>query len=188
MAWNPERKVQSRQKIVESAAHLFAQKGFDAISIDDVMCHAGLTRGAFYSHFSSKTQLYSQAILVGANMARRMFDSRQGMNIMDFASAYLQIGREKNDERFCPLAFLVTDIGHRQTQIKSSYAKVLKGFQSVLIGLGLSDEQSVQASILLIGGLALSRTVNDDEAKLVILNGALEGVKALFVSTQHDMA
>ena len=65
MPWNAEHKTQSRDRILSSAAQLFSHQGFDAVSIDDVMAHAGLTRGAFYAHFKSKSDMYHQSMVAG---------------------------------------------------------------------------------------------------------------------------
>src|ERR1700726_360862 len=60
---NPPRyRDQVRQRIVQSAAQLFNRHGFSAVSIDDIMAGAGLTRGGFYSYFQSKSELYAEAI------------------------------------------------------------------------------------------------------------------------------
>src|SRR5215471_18342430 len=53
---------QTRQRILRSAQALFNRHGFDAVSIDDVMARAGLTRGGFYSYFETKDDLYAQAV------------------------------------------------------------------------------------------------------------------------------
>src|ERR1700758_3659660 len=50
------------EKILDSASRLFNRHGFNAVSIDDVMGDAGLTRGSFYTYFSSKTDLYAQSV------------------------------------------------------------------------------------------------------------------------------
>ena len=44
-----------RKKIVESARRLFNRSGFESVSVDSIMAHAGLTRGGFYSYFDSKS-------------------------------------------------------------------------------------------------------------------------------------
>ena len=53
---------QVRSRIVESARRLFNRNGFEAVSVDSIMAHAGLTRGAFYSYFKSKSDLYAEAL------------------------------------------------------------------------------------------------------------------------------
>ena len=58
----PHYREQVRQRMVQSAAQLFNRHGFPAVSIDDIMAGAGLTRGGFYSYFQSKSELYVEAI------------------------------------------------------------------------------------------------------------------------------
>jgi hypothetical protein len=56
------RKQHTRQRILCAAARLFADRGFSATTIDDVMLECGLTRGGFYAHFRSKAQLHHEAL------------------------------------------------------------------------------------------------------------------------------
>jgi len=51
-----------RQKIVHGAQRLFNQRGFENVSINEIMGAAGLTRGGFYSYFTSKTELYAETL------------------------------------------------------------------------------------------------------------------------------
>ncbi|MFG2226555.1 TetR/AcrR family transcriptional regulator [Streptomyces sp. NPDC048644] len=44
--------------LTESALALFAERGFHATSISDIVQQAGLTRGAFYSNFQDKEELF----------------------------------------------------------------------------------------------------------------------------------
>lgn len=49
-----ERRAQTRTALLEAAAGLFAEQGFDAVSVDAVADAAGRTSGAVYDHFGSK--------------------------------------------------------------------------------------------------------------------------------------
>src|SRR5882672_11598115 len=51
-----------RKRIVESARRLFNRGGFESVSVDSIMAHAGLTRGGFYSYFDSKSDLYAEVL------------------------------------------------------------------------------------------------------------------------------
>lgn len=44
----------TRDKIFDAAVDLFAQRGYDGVSIRDIATAAGITEGAVYRHFSSK--------------------------------------------------------------------------------------------------------------------------------------
>src|SRR5260221_10080247 len=56
-----EQVAENRRKILAAAARLVRKRGFDAVTIDQVTNEAGLTRGAFYGHFKSKSDLMAQA-------------------------------------------------------------------------------------------------------------------------------
>ena len=70
MANPPRHREKVRQRIIQSAALLFNRHGFTAVSIDDIMAGAGLTRGGFYSYFQSKSELYAEAISRFVNAKR----------------------------------------------------------------------------------------------------------------------
>ncbi|HXW35485.1 MAG TPA: TetR/AcrR family transcriptional regulator [Acidimicrobiales bacterium] len=57
--WTPERRRQlTREALVESARDVFAQRGFHAASLEEIAEAAGFTRGAVYSNFENKEELF----------------------------------------------------------------------------------------------------------------------------------
>ncbi|TWJ45759.1 A-factor receptor protein [Bacillus paralicheniformis] len=46
------------QKIVEAGYHLFAQNGYSATSVDEIMKEAGFSKATFYLYFKSKEMLF----------------------------------------------------------------------------------------------------------------------------------
>ncbi|MFZ5724713.1 MAG: TetR/AcrR family transcriptional regulator [Pseudomonadota bacterium] len=48
----------TRARILEAAGRVFARKGFQAASLDEVARDIGLTKGAIYWHFRSKSDLF----------------------------------------------------------------------------------------------------------------------------------
>lgn len=57
-----EQMAENRRRILDAASRLFREKGFDAVSVAEVMKAAGLTHGGFYGHFSSKDDLIAQTL------------------------------------------------------------------------------------------------------------------------------
>jgi AcrR family transcriptional regulator len=47
----------TRERIVAAAVSLFAERGFDATSVNEVVLRAGVAKGALYQHFASKDDL-----------------------------------------------------------------------------------------------------------------------------------
>lgn len=52
-----ERRHRMRLRLIESALRVFAEKGLDAASIDDVIAAAGVSRGTFYNYFGTDAEL-----------------------------------------------------------------------------------------------------------------------------------
>lgn len=51
------RRAKTRLKILEAAAHVFAKTGADGAVIDDFIRAAGISRGTFYNHFHTMSEL-----------------------------------------------------------------------------------------------------------------------------------
>jgi AcrR family transcriptional regulator len=49
---------QTRARLLQAASEVFAKHGYDRASLDDVAAAAGLTKGAVYSSFASKDELF----------------------------------------------------------------------------------------------------------------------------------
>ncbi len=52
----------TKQRIIDAAFALFAEKGFDAVSMKDVCCASELSRGGLYAHFSSTSDIMDAII------------------------------------------------------------------------------------------------------------------------------
>ncbi|WP_459549866.1 TetR/AcrR family transcriptional regulator [Nocardia sp. X0981] len=66
---------QRRQEILTAAAELFGERGYDAVSLDDVADRLDLTKGSLYYYFSSKEELGTAAIeTLGAEWTTRLED------------------------------------------------------------------------------------------------------------------
>src|SRR5699024_11031451 len=53
------RRENTRTKLVRASLEVFVEKGIDGATVDDLVSAAGFTRGAFYSNFSSKEEVFT---------------------------------------------------------------------------------------------------------------------------------
>src|ERR1700689_5137899 len=51
-------RADTRARLLHAAGDVFAERGYDRASLDDVAAAAGLTKGAVYSSFASKDELF----------------------------------------------------------------------------------------------------------------------------------
>jgi AcrR family transcriptional regulator len=57
-----ERRAQTRQALLDAAARVFIDRGFAGASVEAIAEEAGYTRGAFYSNFASKEELFAELL------------------------------------------------------------------------------------------------------------------------------
>lgn len=69
------RRETTRQRLLDAAAEVFAEVGLDAASVEAICERAGYTRGAFYSNFETKDELFFELARV---VARERIDSVHG--------------------------------------------------------------------------------------------------------------
>jgi AcrR family transcriptional regulator len=57
-----EKQKETRRRLLDAAARVFIRRGFQGASIEAITAEAGFTRGAFYSNFESKEQLFVELL------------------------------------------------------------------------------------------------------------------------------
>lgn len=57
-----ERAERTRNLILDAAAEVFDERGFNGASLSDILARAGVTKGALYFHFASKEELAREII------------------------------------------------------------------------------------------------------------------------------
>jgi len=67
-----EKQAQTRECLMHSAAKVFARRGLERASIDEVAEHAGYTKGAFYANFKNKEELF--LAMLDERFAKRIED------------------------------------------------------------------------------------------------------------------
>lgn len=67
-AWVEQRArpLSTKEKLLEQAIRLFAERGYAGVSLEDIAQAAGFTKGAVYSHFGSKEQTFLAALRAAA--------------------------------------------------------------------------------------------------------------------------
>lgn len=50
--------LQTKQRIIETALDLFSKKGYDRVTVDEIVNVSKTSKGAFYVHFNSKYEIF----------------------------------------------------------------------------------------------------------------------------------
>ena len=172
MPYSPDHKQETRTRIVRSAARLFNTRGFAEVTIGEIITVAGLTHGGFYRHFSSKDELYAEAVRhflrkeAPARWQKRPAGARKpdqpfAKSVVD---AYLSHEHFKDVDGSCPLIGLSSDVAHSGEAVKVAYREVAESmievFKANLKGRA-PREQAMVLVALCVGGMVLARAMDD---------------------------
>jgi TetR/AcrR family transcriptional repressor of nem operon len=196
----------NRQRILAEAGRLFRERGFEGISVADLMRTAGFTHGGFYNHFASKADLVAQVTRDVLEKSTRHLQRRAGQGAPRDAFAtyidhYLSLETRDNPGRSCPIATLGQDVTRQDGDVKSAFAEglhaYLEAFAGALPDRVLADpiedqrsrrRQAIASLAALIGGLVMARAVagEDEVFSQEILSCVSATVKSPLRSYEKD--
>nr|WP_239590863.1 TetR/AcrR family transcriptional regulator [Vitreimonas flagellata] len=154
----------NRERILTEAARLFREKGFEGVSVAEVMNAAGLTHGGFYGHFASKDDLIAETVAhMMANGAKLSAE-----NLSAFVNAYLSRRHRDGVAQGCPMAALAGDIRRQDADTRRAMTVGLRA-QVDQIAASLADDGSKRTQqraaigvwATMVGALILARTTDD---------------------------
>jgi AcrR family transcriptional regulator len=164
---------QIKTKIVRSAQRLFNVQGFEAVSIDEIMAAADLTRGGFYRYFASKSDLYAEAMecfftnpACGNRWEGVEVDPAKGAIGPQIVRAYLSRQHFQDIEDSCPMVALPGDVARSGANAKRAYEKAVEAMiehlQADAATTGQPDRTAALAiAALCIGGMVIARASDD---------------------------
>jgi TetR/AcrR family transcriptional regulator, transcriptional repressor for nem operon len=180
-----ETKRESLDRILDAAARRIREEGLDGAAIAPVMRDAGLTHGAFYSHFSSKDDLasaaFSRAITTGRpHWIKPMRGESWRERLTSLARRYLTTAHRDDLATSCGFATLSSDAAHASGEFRASYEHELRGSLAAICD---GDDERLDDAIALmtvcVGGMALSRAVVDPKLSNRILRVARKAAAKL---------
>lgn len=164
-------------EIVDAASRLFRERGFEGVSVSELMAAAGMTHGGFYRHFESKEALEARALseaLEGAVAHIADLASRSACPTTDVIEDYLSERHRDDRAGGCPLAALAADVARTapDSPLRAALARGAQAYASQLQALDDSaDRQAALAQLCtIVGALVLARATQNDPISSEILN------------------
>jgi AcrR family transcriptional regulator len=88
-----EQREETRRRLLEAAGQLFTRRGYEATSLEEIAETAGFTRGAVYSNFRDKDDLF--VAFLGERMAEEAAEISAAVRAAPDYAARLRILRER---------------------------------------------------------------------------------------------
>jgi len=135
MRYPVEEAAAKHKWIVKEASRLFRERGFENVSVGDVMKAAGLTHGAFYAHFGSKEELQAAAVAYGTKVSLERMQRRSSNKSKEsFADQYLSRWHRDNPGDGCTMAALAQELARSTPELKAAFEHGLENILSAKHG------------------------------------------------------
>lgn len=192
MRYKPGHKEEKRKELLKASGALVKKQGFAASGVDALMQASGMTSGAFYSHFSSKSDLLQALIENELLASREMWAGNPHETAEEWLAfeldRYLSLGHVRHPEAGCVIPALSAEIARADEAVKKLYR------QEILKGLGiltrrLGSETLAWAFICQMAGtILMARAMPDKATQIAVLDAGKRFLKDAVARLPADTA
>jgi TetR/AcrR family transcriptional repressor of nem operon len=194
MRYSVDHKNQTRQKIVRAASRRFRSGGAKSVAIADLMRELRLTHGGFYKHFSSKEQLFAEALRQsfedGATfILEKAKNAPKGQELKAIIETYLSEYHCEHPSEGCPVSSLAGEMGYHPKAVRMAFDQAFSEYASKLATKyisGKTEKERFSKALVLFTGMAgaisCARAVKDNNLRDTILRSARDSYIQAFCS------
>jgi AcrR family transcriptional regulator len=172
-----EKKARTRRRLLDAAAEVFAHRGFAATSLDEVAEVAGFSKGAVYSNFAGKEDLFLSVL--DEHVSRQMLDIRgdidvtrtAGEQVMEAGERFMDLFQRERAWYLLSFEFLVyaarnpefqVEFAARQRAQREAVIAILEENAAAMeIPMSLPPERMAVALEALANGIAFAKLTDE---------------------------
>ena len=172
-----QKQAETRSSLLRSAAKLFCRHGLDGASVDDVAQDAGYTKGAFYSNFKSKEELFlvmlDERFSERLDALDRMLDGpeRPGEQARLAAEDFIQSFRGEEEWKRLYFEFVAystrneefrQELATRHRAMRARLAEIISGWASGFVDPPVPFDDIAAMTDFMTDGFILDRMVDPE--------------------------
>lgn len=179
MRYSAGHKLETREKLLNSSALSAKRSGFSTVGVDGLMKAIGLSGAAFYSHFSSKNELFT------AIVERELCQSLErlgGQGAQDrerlerCLKQYLSMAHVEQPESGCALPTLGAEIARSDDQVREQAELWICRLQASWAQILESDSLAWAVLSQCVGALVVARMLVTPEIQRTVLKSSHEEI------------
>jgi AcrR family transcriptional regulator len=192
MRYPPEHKAEKRRQLIQASSAVIKQGGYAATGIDKLMEAAGVTSGAFYSHFSSKAELLQALIPYELQQSRDAWQSNPHTEPADWLEfeleRYLNIKHVRHPEAGCMLPSLGAEIARADEATRKVFQEEMESGVAMLEQKLGNPELAWAFICQLVGAILMARALPSSAARTAVLESSKHMLRATLnpVHAHHD--
>ncbi|MCO7513835.1 TetR/AcrR family transcriptional regulator [Pseudomonas guariconensis] len=179
MRYSTEHKQQTREKLLASSGALAKRGGFATTGVAGLMKAIGLTGGAFYNHFPSKDDLFTEVVrreLSNSPLARLAEQGASRERLQRCLEQYLSLAHLHNAEGGCPLPPLGVEIARAGREVREEAEHWLVALHTAWSAT-LEDGELAWALISqCVGALVVARMLASEAVQARVLEASRQVV------------
>lgn len=166
------RKQLTHDRILDTAARVLRDSGFQGVGVADIMKRAGLTHGGFYAHFPSRDALLAEALLRAGQDSRARLqrsidagEAKAGNRLRALVESYLSERHLRSPDSGCPVAALASEMPRQSDAVRAAAATRVESLVEAVratLPPGQPEEAAGVIASQLVGALQLARTLGDN--------------------------
>jgi TetR/AcrR family transcriptional repressor of nem operon len=181
-----EQVAENRRNILEAAGRLFRAKGYEAVTVSEVMKAAGLTHGGFYGYFASKDDLVAQSLA-------HVFSTAvpAGADLAGYVTQYLSAAHLKDCAGGCPMAGLASETSRQapeaRAQMTGSLRRQIGRLSQSMPGASVEEKRRAATGswAAMVGAMVLARVSDDPQLADEVLSDTREWLLAQDVKSAN---
>lgn len=165
-------KGETRTKMIDAVSQGFRKHGYGGIGIDGLSKSAGVTSGAFYSHFGSKNEAFATALAVGLDdviESLPVIQRDHGVGwVKFFVEYYLGASHRSDMEQGCAMATLTPEVVRFGPDMREVFEEKMSAIVRI-VAQGLTggnensrDDRAWSMLGVLIGGINIARGMKSE--------------------------
>ena len=184
MRYSPEHKDSTRARLLKATGAIVKKNGFAATGVDGLMATAGLTSGAFYSHFRSKHELLEAIVENELTRSIDLFSNRSLNDAITAIDGYLSQAHVLHPETGCAVPSLAPEIARATESTQQVFEHGVVGLKKAIRKF-VKDEATAWSIISqLVGAVSIARGLPTERTRKALLKGVAKQAKQM-LETGH---
>ncbi|PEO77683.1 TetR family transcriptional regulator [Bacillus pseudomycoides] len=177
MNYHQKQSEDTINRLMQSGIELFSKQGYSSTSVDQIVKHAGYSKGAFYAHFSNKEEFLLKLIKEGIDFYFE--DLKEALNeknrdlLNKFKKHSMRLVNEAYEKGSSPMLLQGCMISHELPQIKEILTLQMEEWRTFtthfiqemknegIIGSSLDARTLATAGMALFNGFNLQHFVDN---------------------------
>lgn len=179
MRYSPEHKESTRARLLEVGGALAKKDGFSNTGVDGLMAAVGLTSGAFYAHFRSKSELLEAIVESELQRSLARLAGRSDAELLAALEAYLSVEHVDHPAQGCAVTSLSSEVARASPESRRIFEELISRIKDELGG-HLADGSRAWAMISqMVGAVMIARAMASERARREVLDAVRQQCRAM---------